>query len=251
MRNILVPVLLLAAVALSSSNVLPILSMRDKPDPQGYGQPTDNTFSSKHQSNDDMNDLFFKIDMNNQRSLDTRELFQDDFSKPNDKAAEEYSSLKDDIYDVKGFRKEQWHNYPRQLDRLNKYFYEHFNPYKRNFEPDDPGEYSDMERNPEGLSDISNEIHLEDSFDKPVYEADKAAAIMNPLIVLKIHLACLNKDVDFNRLSDRTSDLESNELRHNDNEDYNLSEENPRTNLVKVKREGKTRMEIADSDSRE
>lgn len=200
-----------------------------------------------------MNDLFFKLDVNDQRPLDTRKSIEDDYSNTDNNAAEEYNSMKDDIYDVKGFRKEQWHNYPRQLDRLHKYLYENFNHDKRNLEPDDPSQYSDSERSPDNSNDkATNEIILDDNFDsnKPEDGADKAAAIMNPLIVLKIHLACLNKDLDFTRLPDRTPNFGDNELRQNDddgNEYYNLNEENPRTNLVKVKREGSTRLEIADS----
>lgn len=249
MRNSLVPVLLLATVALSSSNILPILSMREKPEPRGYGQTNDNIFSNKHESSNDLNDLFFKIDIDNQKPVDAHKLFQDDYLNTDNTADEEYNTPKDDIYDVKGFRKEQWHNYPRQLDRLNKYLYDNFNSDKRNLEPDDPGEYSDTEGSPESPNDItSNEIQLDDSYDShpPVDEADKAAAIMNPLIVLKIHLACLNKDAEFIRFPDRTS--EGNLLRQNENQDYasKLSDDNPKSILVKVKREGKTRLGIAD-----
>lgn len=222
--------------------------MREKPESLGYGQTNDNIFSSKHQSSDDINDLFFKIDIDNQRQVDAH---KNDYLNPDDDAAEEYNAPKD-IYDVKGFRKEQWHNYPRQLDRLNKYLYEHFNSDKRNLEPDDPGDYSDTEKSPESPYDItSNEIQLDDSYDsqKLVDEANKAAAIMNPLIVLKIHLACLNKDVEFAGYPDRTADLEGNQLRQNENEDFtsNIGDINPKSSQVKVKREGNTRLTTADS----
>ncbi|KOB79383.1 Uncharacterized protein OBRU01_00483 [Operophtera brumata] len=254
MRNIFVPVLLLATVALSSSNILPILTMRQKPEVRGYGQSNDNIISNKHQTRDDMSDLLFKIDIENQKPLDTHKLYQEEYLNTDNNAAEEYNAVKDDNYDVKGFRKEQWHNYPRQLDRLNKYLYEHFNSDKRNLDPDDPGEYSDMEQIPESPNDFSsNEIHLYDSSDsqKPINDADKAAAIMNPLIVLKIHLDYLNKDVDFGGFSDKTLGLEDSKLIRNENEDYNINDENPRLNLVKVKREGTTRLEIADTAQHE
>lgn len=252
MRNLAVPVLLLATVALSSSNILPILSMREKPELRGYGQSNDNIFSNKHQNTGDMSDLIFKMDIANRKPLDIHKLYQEESFNTDNNAAEEYNTMKDDgdNYDVKGFRKEQWHNYPRQLDRLNKYLYEHFNSDKRNLDPDDPGEYSDMEETAESPNDLSsNEINSDDSSDsqKPINEADKAAAIMNPLIVLKIHLDYLNKDVDFGEFSDRTSGLEDNKLIWNENDDYNLNGENPKLNLVKVKREGTTRLEIPDS----
>lgn len=86
---------------------------------------------------------------------------------------------RDDNYNGEGFRQEQWHNYPRQLDRLQH------SPYDRNiasrvkkiFEPD-PG----RDNMPDSLINyLSTNGYVYDSF----------VASTSPMLILKIRLACL------------------------------------------------------------
>lgn len=247
MQKLLVPVLVLATAALSSSNVLPIASMDElNPEPFSFNyQDNDNTYSSKHQTRNKLNAILFNVDV--EPEID--KLPQANYEDNN----EDFSSIsKDDNYNVKGFRKEQWHNYPRQLDRLNRYFYQHQRADKRNLDPDDPGTvYTDgsVNRDQENLEDATPDEY-DPEYDPKSHtsnEAEMAAAVINPLLIFRIHLACYNKNKAVNQDNLESIDLNKERLEEANKEDNSFSNEiNPGSNLIKVKREEKINSEDID-----
>ncbi|KAJ2946536.1 hypothetical protein O0L34_g12591 [Tuta absoluta] len=242
MRQILVPVLLLSAVALSSSNVLPMAHQRDLL--ATYGQ-NDNTL--RHRYTKPNNNIFYKLPGTQENNRLMSKLAK--YLRGTDKSGQHLNDVvnEQDNYDAEGFRKKQWHNYPRQLDRLHEYLTHYHNgDIKRNSDLDDPGiENYDSTESKEILPGDSstNEYLLDnDNF------YDSIVAATNPLLVLKVHLACLN-----NRLNKRPNvELEAFLTQFNNEKNTNGVEENLFTNeinpVTKVKREGITSQETENSD---
>ncbi|KAI5642479.1 hypothetical protein NE865_05506 [Phthorimaea operculella] len=243
MRQILVPVLLLSAVALSSSNVLPTAHRRGPL--ATYGQ-NDNTL--RHRYTKPNNNIFYTLSgtPENNRLMSKLAIYL----RGTDKTGEHFNDVvnEQDNYDVEGFRKEQWHNYPRQLDRLHEYLTHYHNGnMKRNSDLDDPGIDYDPTESKEILpGDSSTNEYLLDSNDN-VY--DTIVDATNPLLVLKVHLACLS-----NRLKNKRQNVELEEFRtqFNNEKETNGVEENLFTNEInpaaKVKREGITSQGTENSD---
>lgn len=213
MRHQLLPILVLTAVAFSSSNLI-----IDSKSYKGYGN--DNTVLT------DDSDLFHKIvcdddasDMNpetiaicnvikvkNYINTDNNNVF---------KTLNGAISKDNENYNGKGFRKEQWHNYPRQLDRLQKFLYERDkrdDEKEINFEygPEPTADYNVNEIYPEYRDSDSNEIGTNeillpsnDDDTRDIY--DTVVTSSNPLLILKIRLACLSNTLDTKLLKDRTA----------------------------------------------
>ncbi|CAB3236988.1 unnamed protein product [Arctia plantaginis] len=234
MAQCFIPVLLLATVALSSSNVLPMtMNHISKESLALNGQYNDNIFSNRYQTRNVLNEIYKLYE-----NKPTMSKLQLTFADP-DNNGEDILSIfnKNDNYNGEGFRKEQWHNYPRQLDRLHQT--KEYNNEKRNFEPDPSKEQYTEEIAPgdHNVNDITNEYHLDTNTDtNDVYEAVIAA---NPLLILKIRLACLNKDVE--NANTHYANLLSSELEFNNMKDDELNahirNDNPAMNVIKVKRE--------------
>lgn len=200
MRQSIVPVLLLAAVALSSSNVLPMMSTNQlESEIAVEGQQNDNIFSSRFNPRDILNKEFYTIPFGlPKRNIVLRNL--ENFNKNNNRPEESTNDVMnvndDDYYDGEGFRKKQWHNYPRQLDRLQKFLFASHKTDKRTPETDDLDnpEGNDSTASSDRIDDIStNEYFLHSDGRHNIYDAVVAAT--NPLLILKIHLACLNKGI--------------------------------------------------------
>lgn len=240
MRKSIVPVLLLAAVALSSSNVLPMMSTNQlESEIAIVGQQNDNIFSSRFNPRDIQNKEFYTLPFGSpQRNILLRQIEQ--FNKNNNQAEEITNDMvdNDDNYDSEGFRKEQWHNYPRQLDRLQKFLFASHKPDKRTPETDDldnpEGDDSTVSSNQ--IDDVStNEYFLHSEGKHNIYDAVVAAT--NPFLILKIHLACLNKGVKHSLNKDNELiQVEPKIVSENNIDDERLfsNEINP---VAKVKRE--------------
>lgn len=193
MRQFIVPVLLLAAVALSSSKVLPIISTNQLESVIAVeGQQNDNIFSSRFNPRDILNKEFYTIPFRVTH-------YTTKFNKNSNRDDEINNNVvnDDDYYDGEGFRKKQWHNYPRQLDRLQKFLFTSHKTDKRTPETDelDNSEGNDLTASSDRIDDdiSTNEYFLHSDGRHNVYDAVVAAT--NPLFILKIHLACLNKGV--------------------------------------------------------
>lgn len=238
MRQSIVPVLLLAAVAFSSSNVLPMMSTNQlESEIAIVGQQNDNIFSSRFNPRESQKDFYTLPFGSPQRNTLWRQI--EKFNKNHNRAEEIINDIvdNDDNYDGEGFRKEQWHNYPRQLDRLQKFLFATHKTGKRTPETDDLD-------NPEGTDSMvssdknddtsTNEYFLDSDGRHNIYDAVVAAT--NPLLILKIHLACLNKGIKQSYTKDDgLFQVEPKILSENSIEDERFSNEiNPGT---KVKRE--------------
>lgn len=239
MGQSLIPVLLLATVALSSSNVLPISTNQLNRESLGLdSQYNDNIFSNRYQTRNVLDELYkLYVGQQNKPTLNKLQLM---YADPDNNRDDDILNIfnKNDNYNGEGFRKEQWHNYPRQLDRLHQLYGQ--NNEKRNFDTDLSKERYTEEIAPDNrhVNDIANEFHLDSNTGtNKVYDTEIAA---NPLLILKIRLACLNKDVDnANPLYTNVmmSGLEfSNQREEEKNERFR--DENPAVNVIKVKREG-------------
>lgn len=233
MARCFIPVLLLATVALSSSNVLPMnMNHINKESLALEGQYNDNIFSNRYQTRNVLDDIYKLYE-----NKPTMSKLKATFADPDNNGDDILSIFnKNDNYNGEGFRKEQWHNYPRQLDRLHQI--KENNNDKKNFDPDPNKEQYDEEIVPDdpNMNDITNEYHLDTNTDtNNVYEAVIAA---NPLLILKIRLANLNKDEDANTnyANLLNSGLESNNLK-DDELTADFSNDNPAMNVIKVKRE--------------
>ncbi|KAJ0181053.1 hypothetical protein K1T71_003138 [Dendrolimus kikuchii] len=254
MRQSLVPVLLLAAVALSSSNILPVLSISQiKAEPFSFdNQQNDNIFISdnRFQTRDILKDKYLKTPHTDEDDIQTRiKRLQFDYIDTDSNPTDDLYSImdKNNNYNGEGFRQEQWHNYPRQLDRLNNYLEDHQNADKRNLDPDDLSkeDYPEDTISDNKFRDKSNMIANEFQIDinpdtRNFYDAVVAAT--NPLLILKIRLAYLSSNLvsaDAKQYQDLISRVKSN------NENLRAKEENvfenginPTLNMNKVKREG-------------
>lgn len=215
--------------------------------PSFDSQHNDNTFSDRYQARNILDEIY-KVYV----AHDTKPGFnkwQLKYADTDNKQNVDIFNIisKDDNYNGEGFRKEQWHNYPRQLDRLHQLYEQ--NTDKRNFDPDPNKEYTE-EVAPENqdVNDRTNEIYLDSNPGmNNVYDAVIAAT--NPLLILKMRLASLNKDIDNANAQYANlinSGLESNNLR--EDEKYEFRNENPEVNVIKVKREGvpNTQSELTD-----
>lgn len=234
MGQYIVPVLLLAIVALSSSNVLPRSINDFNREQLGYDSQNDNTFSDRNERRNIL-DQIYKMYVAQQLKPESINDLQPKYADVDNNQDDDIFNIlnKDDNYNGEGFRKEQWHNYPRQLDRLHNFYGRDTD--KRNFDPDPNKEQYTEEVAP----DRTNEIYIDS---KPatnnVYDAVVAAP--NPLLILEMRLACLNKDIgnanaQYANLID--GGLETNVREDDKNEFRN---ENPEVSVIKVKREGVT-----------
>ncbi|XP_063837172.1 uncharacterized protein LOC135086317 [Ostrinia nubilalis] len=247
MRRSLVPVLLLTTVALSSSNVLPLVSI-NKIDAEQLGlgsQQDDNIFSFRNHPRNILNDIFYTVSIatsQNGRQNKVQKLPQLQYVDNNQINDEPIKSNKKDKYNGEGYRKEQWHNYPRQLDRLHKYLYEHHNADKRNPDPDDPYATDDYADGP--VQKNSNEVKANEmqtnNNDDLQNEYDAVVAVANPFLIFKIRLACLNsnlKDNNVNKYSEIAASDPEYIPGNRDEENYIENEINPQNSVTKVKRE--------------
>ncbi|XP_026764601.2 uncharacterized protein LOC113522945 [Galleria mellonella] len=245
MRQFLVPVILLAIIALSSSNVLPIISLYEvKTEPFDLNSQNDNIFSNKFQTRNILNDIFYNVPIGtteNNKYAKIRKLKYDEWD--NNRVENDLNNIKkDNRYNGKGFRKEQWHNYPRQLDRLHKYLYDDNIIDKRNSNPEDTTDYMD-ELEPKFLdrnNDLTtNEFLIYNNGDEPnIYDA--AIATTNPFLILKIRLACLSNKLESIDLSKDISTIlsePSSSIDKKEEEKIFANELNPSVDAVKVKRE--------------
>lgn len=220
----LLPLVLLTTITLSSSNVLPILSI-NKLDTEALldDQDSDNTFNNKHNINPN---IFYKVFIETPKD-NTRKISQ--ISRYMDGDNQDAKKLDNEDNDDEGFRKEQWHNYPRQLDRLNRRL-------------DDDKELEKVlldTENLEARDDISQ--YMNDNLGS--YDA---SAIDGPLLVLKIRLAYLNdniNDADANKFE--YSDLVPVKTAHTiDNvREEDVLKANDIESFIKVKRKGNPRIE--------
>ncbi|XP_059047499.1 uncharacterized protein LOC131842944 [Achroia grisella] len=247
MRQFLVPVILLAIIALSSSNVIPIMSLyQHKTEPFHYSSQDDNILSNKFHNRNILNEIFYNQPMrimDKEKYLKVRKLPLLKYSQWDNN--EDHTDLniikKDDSYNGEGYRKEQWHNYPRQLDRLHKYLLNNVD--KRNSNSDDTADYI-SEIDPKTLdrsNDLTtNEFLVYNNNDDSPNIYDTAVATTNPFLILKIRLACLNnklENTDFTRdigtiLSEAPQSIDKKE-----EEKILTNDLNPSIDAVKVKRE--------------
>ncbi|CAH2068368.1 unnamed protein product, partial [Iphiclides podalirius] len=154
-----------------------------------------------------------------------------DFSDKNNKV---------ENYDDDGYRKEQWHNYPRQLDHL------HRQDTRDESNEAAIAERSEIEPIDRQFDDFTrNEFRLRSAYDDHnVYE--NVVAATDPFLVLRVQLTYLRDDVnrnDFNQYPNSFSSKSENDPRRN-MEDNNLFLEDIEStaHLVKVKREDPTKI---------
>ncbi|XP_053600675.1 uncharacterized protein LOC128669689 isoform X2 [Plodia interpunctella] len=243
MRQSLVPVILLATVALSSSNVLPIMSINHlDSEPLGFNSPNANTFKD---NNNILSGLFYKISVGTSlkdhlpKVQKLPEAKFEDFDNNRGEAKLNVLS-KDESYNGEGYRKEQWHNYPRQLDRLHNYLYGQHRTDKRNPDPDNPdnGNYELVPEIHRSNDLTTNELLLYNNGDtQNIY--DTFFPNTNPFFILKIRLACLSNKLENTDLEkkyvqtlsepDSSFDIKEDKVYRN--------EINPSIDAVKVKRE--------------
>ncbi|XP_068629065.1 uncharacterized protein [Battus philenor] len=189
MGQSMLPILVLTTVALSSSDVLPILTDKDANQPFNIDyQENDNTFSKRYRYVPH-NILY------NKRIIQDKYITQPNINKiteanyvfDNDNNYEfKYLNQrlnKEENYDDEGYRKEQWHNYPRQLDRLQKLHYKHDNFIETPKSDDDDPIKSHID------DFISNEFRLNGD---EIYDSD---ADIDPFLILKVQLAYLRDDL--------------------------------------------------------
>ncbi|KAJ8734165.1 hypothetical protein PYW07_014716 [Mythimna separata] len=239
MRQYVVPVLLLAIVALSASNVLPMSENDFNREQLSFdSQHNDNTFSDRYETRNAIDEIY-KLYVAHENKPGSNKLQLKIYTDADNNQNDDIFNIisKDDNYNGEGFRKEQWHNYPRQLDRLHQ-LYEH-NTDKRNFDPDPNKEYTEeVLPDNQDINDKANEVYLDSNPGTDnVYDAVMAAT--NPLLILKMRLATLNKDIDnanarYANLIN--SGLGSNNLREDEKNEFR--NENPEMSAMKVKREG-------------
>lgn len=237
MKQSLVPVLLLATVALSSSNVLPMLP--DQESTLGIdSQLHDNIFSDK------LNNIFYTVPFGTSQNNRQPSKISKYIDTNNDRADENFDGTvnKEDHFDGEGFRKEQWHNYPRQLDRLHKYLFEHYDSSRLPdvFDSDDANDERDNRDS--RMDDLTNEFHIASREGHNIY--DTVLAATNPLLILKIHLACLDNGVPSSEYSNHQDMEKLKSILEQTNGNENSLSSNEIDLGLKVKREGKTTQEF-------
>ncbi|XP_072935941.1 uncharacterized protein [Epargyreus clarus] len=239
MRRYLLPVLLLTTVALSTSDILPILAIKQvEPElDSSEDQVNENTLDNRH-NNGLSNDILYKVSIGSTHDARTPLLIP---QKSNVVYLRENSQVEDvdndrinkkDKYDDEGFRKEQWHNYPRQLDRLQKYLYRHhqfdtvLNP-----EPDEPDDIS------KNIYEIAtNEMNRPSN--KNGHDILDTVVAASPLLILKIRLAYLKNDL---QSTDLNEDIDTVPIELIPNSIVDEKDEeviDPIISAIKVKREG-------------
>ncbi|XP_004928574.1 uncharacterized protein LOC101745341 [Bombyx mori] len=170
MLQAIIPVLVLATAALSSSNILPLLSKNQlETEPFDLNDlQNDNIFSSQFHNIKLPGSLYLSPQSEVQDDINL-ELKKSELQFPDPKNDEWLTNLniinKKENYNDEGFRQEQWHNYPRQLDRLHKYLYEHYNVDKRSLDVN--GQLEDEDREQQTLDE------------EPIYEAMANKADLN------------------------------------------------------------------------
>ncbi|XP_047540700.1 uncharacterized protein LOC125073729 [Vanessa atalanta] len=240
-RQSLLPVVLLTTITFSSSNVLPILSI-NKLDTDSLleDQDNDNTLNNNRHTNNP--NVFYKVfigtskDNLPKKSQMTRLKYLDN---DNNQERKIFNGLmdNDNNYDDEGFRKEQWHNYPRQLDRLNKNLLldKQLQKVLNN---------DDMEK----LKRTDDSQNLHHYISDDIYGNFDTDVIAGPLLILKIKLAYLTNNI---KNTDSNTDfyadllpLESTTDNDNDKiKDDDALFENNEKSVVKVKRKGKLHRE--------
>lgn len=196
MRQYLLPLILLATITLSSSNVLPILSI-NKVDSDTLldDQDSDNTINNKETRINP--NIFYKVFIGTSKDNTPKKSQISRFKhleSDNNPERNIYNGLisNEDNFDDEGFRKEQWHNYPRQLDRLHKNSF----IYK---ELEKIIDANDSEQG-EHKNNMGNDAYQYMSDDiLSNFDSDVTAG---PLLILKIRLAYLNNNLN-NHVSNR------------------------------------------------
>lgn len=237
MRQYLLSLILLTTITLSSSNVLPILSI-NKVDSDTLldDQEGDNTLNNK-QSRINPN-IFYKVfigtskDNLPKKSQLSRLKYLDNDNNPERNI---YNGLtaNEDNFDDEGFRKEQWHNYPRQLDRLHKnsFIYKELEKILH---------ANDLEQT-QHKNKVGDDVYQYTSDD--ILGDFDSDAIAGPLLILKIRLAYLTNNLN---------NHDSNRYIYTDSEPMDLSKEsnditrekyemldNDDKSILKVKRKGR------------
>ncbi|CAG5042091.1 unnamed protein product [Parnassius apollo] len=259
MGRSMLPILILTTLALSSSDVLPIL-INEKKNIEPFSidnQENDNIFINRYQANNIPSDIFFnkRAPRDNDISLSSlKEMTKAMYAgKDNNQNIEENNEVmnKEENYDDKGYRKEQWHNYPRQLDRLQNYQYE-----INKFDEAPKAENNDAGTINNNINDFTaNELSLHRS-DGSSNAYDTIVAATNPFLVLKLQLSYLRNDMNRNDLNEYSNLLSllsepNNETKEKENKSF-LKFLEPVVNVVKVKREKPIRIrdnESSDEDS--
>ncbi|XP_014369576.2 uncharacterized protein LOC106719693 [Papilio machaon] len=237
MGRSMLPILILTTVALSSSDVLPILFNKDYIQLYNVDTQDDNTYNDRYQHSDTTNDI-----IHNKRTS------QDYLALPNKEIKAMYpdiynrdikdnsdSANKEQNYDDEGFRKEQWHNYPRQLDRLHSTRYKEVEADKLKSEKDDAQTING------DIDDLTTDEIIFDTGDGNRNIYDTIIAATNPFLILKVQLSYLRDDnkkennEDFN-LPQFLSDYNEERKETDYNKALSVVPE-PVANVVKVKRE--------------
>nr|XP_034841208.1 probable serine/threonine-protein kinase DDB_G0286465 [Maniola hyperantus] len=238
MRRSLLPIILVTTITLSSSNVLPILSISKlNTEPLLDDQDSDNTFNNK---NTNVNpNIFYKVFIETPKAntLKKSQLSRSNYIDNGNQDAQILNGkIDNEDNDDEGFRKEQWHNYPRQLDRLNT----DFNVQK---------EFDEILLDIKNLENLKRVEAARDEVNQYMHDdvgSIGTDTIDGPLLILKIRLAYLNNninDLDSNNYvySDLVP-LQSNTDNTKDNvREQNVLNENDIKSLVKVKRKIKSR----------
>lgn len=248
---------MLTTVALSASDVLPILPDRNTVQVFNIDDQSDNNiYSNSYQDSDLPNSIFYNNAAAGDRYVSPPNFRDDNLSMNNDNYNLDEGDLnenyvKEDNYDDKRYRKEQWHNYPRQLDRLqnSKHTRDETDEVaipKPSFSKPIDGHFDDYS---------TNEFRVESTDgDRNVYE--NVVAATNPFLVLKVQLMYLRDDAD-GEDSNQYPNLyllqsETDQSKNvQDNNNY-MKDIESKSNLVKVKREEPTNdddNEIADERS--
>ncbi|XP_050359712.1 uncharacterized protein LOC126779607 [Nymphalis io] len=235
-RQSLLPVVLLTTITFSSSNVLPILSI-NKLDSDSLleDQDSDNTLNNNRHT--DNPNVFYKVfigttkDNLPKKSQMARLKYLDN---DNNQERKIFNGVMDNEinYDDEGFRKEQWHNYPRQLDRLNK-----------NLLLDKQLQKALNNDDLEKLKRTDDSRNLYHSISDDIYDNFDTNVIAGPLFILKIKLAYLTdniKNAPVNKyLYTDFLPLESTTGTDNDKTKDDALFENDDKPVVKVKRKEK------------
>ncbi|KPI95545.1 putative maleylacetoacetate isomerase 1 [Papilio xuthus] len=229
MGRSMLPILILTTVALSSSDVLPILFNKDYIQPYNNKQD-DNTFSDRYVTT---NDIFHSKRTSQDYLAPIKEIntMYPDTSNQDVKDINDNTN-KEQNYDDEGFRKEQWHNYPRQLDRLHTRYKE--------IGVDNLKSEKDDAESMNNFDDLTTDEIIFDNGDGNRNIYDTIIAATNPFLILKVQLSYLrddknDKNEDFN---DPPLISENNEEKNERNYNKALSILSDRdTNVVKVKRE--------------
>ncbi|XP_023951135.2 uncharacterized protein LOC112055309 [Bicyclus anynana] len=227
MLRTLLPIVFVTTITLCSSNVLPILSINKlDTEPLLDDQDTDNTFNNKY-TNVNPN-IFYKVfietpkDNTPKKPQISRSKYLDNDNNQDAKILN--GKIDNEDSDDEGFRKEQWHNYPRQLDRLNRNVNEEFD--KILLDTKDLERLKGIDDNTPPFTDDEIGTYGDDTFD-------------GPLLILKIRLAYLKddiKNVDTNKFT--YSDLVPLNSKTDNTREENVLNANDIEPLIKVKRKG-------------